>query len=314
MKEAADVTSDDVGAAGLLGAGTLVAASPTTKGRLLGFKRVYHGTTPENKKSILREGFKKSHGGRGGASEAVGSSSYMRESAGKVHVTRLRPVAKAFTAFADKDISDSLRRAMTGGKPFTMGEKIKLIKKLNPLSSSGVVTADMPIGQFDRFEIDPDMVPIEIRRKYPNLVKNIAARGAEDIDPVYVHNLSPSRYLKRLGAHVKALPEYVKKHPGRFASGVGLGALGAGGVILGGRHFVKKYGPNAEKKASAVSDVSNAIRELENDTDPEMLAGRLIESGRGRVLKPIVESSAVRPSLLKLRNEYRNIIGEKPGD
>jgi hypothetical protein len=53
-----------VGGAGILGGAGLV-ASPTTRGRLLGYKRAYHGTDPEAAKSIREVGLKRSFGGSG---------------------------------------------------------------------------------------------------------------------------------------------------------------------------------------------------------------------------------------------------------
>jgi len=102
----------------------------------------------------------------------------------------------------------------------------------------------MPFEQYKRFEVDPDSSDVFMRAKHPNLAREVAVRGAEDIDPKYVHNQKPGRYFSRLGGFIKNMPGYVKANPKRFALGATGTAVGLGSVYAGGSHFVNKFRPS----------------------------------------------------------------------
>ncbi len=113
---------------------------------------------------------------------------------------------------------------------------------------------------------------------------------------------SPDRFVGRV-AKVQSGGQHVSRS-GRIGALVGSPAFK--------EWHIDKTPPELMKEATSIGEV---ISRAEKEVDPEALAERLMETSRTvKALKPIVESSVVRPSLLKLRNEYRNIIGEKPGD
>lgn len=316
-KEKKKITAKDVGLAGLTGTGALVVASPHTKGKLLGYKRVYHGTSPENKQKILEEGLKASHGGKGGAGAAVESEYFKTRSAGKVHVTGIKPVAHQFSSItADrigKEIED-LYNAYDTGKisEIELNKGMKKLRnkaiKISLLGHKGTVTADMPYTQFHKFEADPDLRPFSSEW----LSKRVAARGGEDIAPEYVHNLNPGRYLKRLGKHLRGLPEYVAHHPGRFATGAGMAALGTGGAVYGGGKLLKKFYPQLLKKES--SDLTQIPEEVfqaaQQEADPERIAERLSQTRYGRLAKPVLEEKKARRLMSKIRSRYHRFLKE----
>ena len=170
-----------------LGAGGLLARAgldPVT-GRVT----VYHGTHPDSVQSIMRKGLDPSYGGSG-ASKTHGSGKFINHSKGKIHVTRIKPIASFFSRFQESGY----------GKKTT---------------GNGVITANIPMEEYDKFKADPDM-----QGKY----KFVASTTT---DPIRKENLKGNRgyYLSR-AKDLNKMPRYIMKHPVRFAGGAGLSGLG----------------------------------------------------------------------------------------
>ena len=232
-----------IGGAGLL-------ASPTTRGRLGGYQRVYHGTGTDVAKNIREQGMLTRFGGSGAAAlhdapmidkELVEQArrGEVRDLAGKVltpddltptftkhtrgcvHVAPSRTVAGLFSKFTGK------------GKG----------------QAPAVVKADLPIELWEKFEKDPDMFGPDVTKKMPDPVaKHFGARSTEDVASRYIHGGRGFSRTGLMGERLRALPGYAAKHPGRFGLGVGAVGLGAAGVGWGGHQLVKKIMAMREKK------------------------------------------------------------------
>ena len=193
----------DVAMAG--GGAALVAGS---RHRLLGTKRVYHGTTADRWREIKRHGLDPKFGGTGAATHS-GAKSFQEGSRGKVHVTSSKPSARFFARY---------NASKTGKK-------------------GKVVAMNMDYGKYKRMEIDPDM----LAGPAPDFLKrHLATRGTEAVTPAEIKGSKASLGAKAR-RRLSKLPDYVRKHPGRF----GLGALGLGaGAYLaqkGARNLAARY-------------------------------------------------------------------------
>jgi cell wall-associated NlpC family hydrolase len=315
-KDDSKVTAKDIGLGAMALGGAGVVAHPQTRGSLLGFKRVYHGTSAENLEKVRNEGLLTSHGGRGGASEAVGSKKYVANSTGKVHVTSIKPMARFYSAMNDPEMKSLgpriqfLESKLQGGgiseqefaqysrelekKYQARNEAMKGLPKkvLNPLYGN-VASIDMPYDQFHRFEIDPDQFGGEVPKDKRFLAKRFAARGPENIEALHVRGGGAGRALKRTGSFLKNLPKYVAAHPGRFAAGVGATALGTAGAIYGGSQLAQKFIPGFQEKQGSKSVVDPYWDDM---VDPLVQFGDDLESdpATAPVAKVINENRHVR--------------------
>ena len=201
-----------VGGAGLYGGGRLMYRGLPM---VLGQQRVYHGTSKTNAAKIKDEGFKTKYGGINGSSAHVGSASYVKNSAGKIHVSPFKRVASGFATLNGLDKGKSEKEKM-----------LAMLKGVALRSAGGgaVVTAHVPYDEFKRnFKIDPDMDG------------GFAFTTDADIDRNFVGKKSVFR-----GVSGGGVLRYAKKYPGRFARGAGLGALGAGVAVLSARQMTPR--------------------------------------------------------------------------
>lgn len=208
--------------------GTGMATGSRARGRLLGYKRVYHGTTPEIAEKIRREGLKASMGGTGAAADhakifegrEVGSapSDYEKASKGRVHVTGKRSTAGGFAAFRRADANPGARvYEMMGGQIFPGRYK------------KGIIEAHIPDELWQKFEVDPDAAG----RAGSVSGKHQAARGAVDVDPRFIRGSEGFSRRALLKERLRGLPSYIKRNPIRFAKGVGAVGGGAGLAAYG---------------------------------------------------------------------------------
>ena len=182
-----------------LGAGAL--AGKASVPRLLGYHKVYHGTSSETAKKILKEGFDPSKGGSGAAK---GHSRYESQSAGKIHVTKNPLIARMFAAFTDR------------GAPLTDGSQMQKAIVDSLKLRGGVVSARIPQSYWEGMKPDPDM----------GGVKPAAATFHHKIEPKYVDRAVG---VKNILPHLspKHLSKYYKNHAGRALTGLGLAAGGS---------------------------------------------------------------------------------------
>ena len=88
------------GILGTAGAGALLYAN---RDRLLGYHKVFHGTSGAAAESIINEGLDPNWGGKGGAAEIADRGDFVEQSKGKVHFSKLRRVARGYADTVDPD-------------------------------------------------------------------------------------------------------------------------------------------------------------------------------------------------------------------
>ena len=188
-------------AIGSLAAGALALRN---RDRLLGYHKVYHGTSGSAADSIQREGLDPNWGGKGGAAETAQNtdmgSGFVNNSHNKVHYTKLRRVAQGYADTVDKD----------GGR---------------------VLTAYIPNSQWDESEVDPDA------RWGMNTSKNVAATT---YDPITVQNLKASALDYSTKENLK---DYYSTGSGlaRAATGVSIAAGGGLAAGLAAKALTKRF-------------------------------------------------------------------------
>jgi hypothetical protein len=205
-------------AAGMVGAGGLAALGPGTRGRLLGYQRVYHGTTEPAARQIGESGLLASKGSTGATTASgMGSSAdpFFTETRGKVHVTPRKNVARLYANYM----------------------------KRHGRGKGAVVAADLPMEIWEKLQRDPMSAP-------PLTGRTIAARGATDVPSKYIRGGKGFSRLELMKERLRGLPSYIAKHPGRFA--VGLAGLG-GGLYLAhrGAKALRPHLEGGEQKTAA---------------------------------------------------------------
>lgn len=204
------------GAVALGGAG--VAASPHTRGAILGYKRVYHGTDEDAARVIREQGLRTSKGGSGAAA-VHGGRDFVEHSTGRVHVAPSKTTAKAFAQF-------------TGQGKGRKGEVLK---------------ADLPLGLYEKFEADPDMFG---QADLPESVKkHFAVRSTSDVPSEFIHGGKGFSRIGRLKSLARGMPGYIKQHPRRFAGGLAAAGLGTTAAVLGGREVLNRMRANRQQNS-----------------------------------------------------------------
>ena len=204
-----------------LGAGLYAAKASVPK--LLGYHKVYHGTSEDKAQSILRGGFDPKKGGTGAAK---GHRGFERQSAGKIHVTKSYPNARMFAAFTSE------------GKPLeSIDQQAKAALDALKLRGS-VLHARVPQSYWDAMKPDPDM----------GNVKPTAATFHHKIDPKYVGGAGS---VKSIAPHLSAkhLLKYYRANPGRALTGLGLAAGGSALIASQIPKIKAKFKSNPESTA-----------------------------------------------------------------
>lgn len=228
---------------GVVAGGAGLAAGVTAApDMMLGRKTLYHGTSVGNARSIEKEGFKPSTG-LGGASEGINKKEYIEQSKGKTHFTSAKPLANSFADFvgtanltAAQEQLDAAKERFNDARMDPDMEPRLLedieraeqhVKSMSDVKKGKVLKVNVPYHMYDEMEVDPHILQ-------PNLPKEFGGRlvGAtytEPIDPKYVVNGENGMTIaQRLAQSAQDFPGYIKRHPGRFASGAGLIGGGAG--------------------------------------------------------------------------------------
>lgn len=236
-------------ALGTIAAGGLTAKATGASGlaRAVGAKRVFHGTSNEAAKAILRDGLRASYGASaGGSSQAAGDARFLTESKNRIHVASGFG-SRLAVANRHAGLSAAQAAAVKAGRNLSESE----VQKAYLMGSGGrTLEAALPFEEFKRtFEQDPDHIP------------GLAFRGERDLA---AKNFKQSRgYGHILRARSKDLGAYIKNHPGRFASGVALLAAPAAAGYGTYRVLKRKSQSSKDKTAgvrlAAFSDELSAI-------------------------------------------------------
>lgn len=212
----------------LAGAGATV---PIAAPRILGTKRIYHGTSKENWENIKNEGLRHDLGGRNGASMTEDS---LEQSQNMTHLTAKRKIGNYHANFSDlpeEELSRMNRLAR-------IGVKTPIFDK--PKNGIGhVLSGNIPFEKWQQMEIDPifneELMGNKDNRLVNAVMRDNAVRGSIDVLPVELDG-TDVQMAERLKYFGEKFPDYVKKFPGRFALGAGtLGAGVAGGYALGNK-------------------------------------------------------------------------------
>lgn len=233
------------GAAGLVGAG-VVADAPS---KLLGYHNIYHGTSKENAKNILKNGLRKAHGGTRGSKVGTGAERDAFVSTAKKHVymTKNKMVARTFAGDSAKFINEHGHNSNeTAFKAVVDG-----------LKNGKVLKARVSHNQYRKgFEMDPDSFDAMTRMFTPHdRLKDTAARSRRDIG---AHQFSGGKGSKGIGSFLSKnnLKRYYGSANGRARAAMGAAQLVGGSALIGGAAFHHKVtnGPLARsEKANKVT-------------------------------------------------------------
>lgn len=274
IKLANDTESGPWGDAALAAGGGGLTVS--AKDRLLGRKTLFHGTTADNAAAIKREGFKLSDG-LGGASESVADAAYMENSKGKIHLSPQRFIANGFGAIAsDPAVRDLGResKSLKSQLELLHSEKVPLSELTDHLDKrfdledrldavhgqladrsgnhilQGVVRSpkrvggetlkvSVPYGEYKAMEVDPDIA----QGLNPWAARQLAVRTDTPPESKYIQGaVDDLGRVGRLKESLRLMPDYIKAHPGRFASGVGLAGTGLGAAGLATHNLMRDEG------------------------------------------------------------------------
>ena len=193
--------------------------------RLLGYHKVYHGTTNKNAHSIRSKGFDPSKGGTG-ASKI--NSSYLGQSAGKVHVTKTKLSAHMYAG----DLGGKIK-AEKARNPINPNKRATLIDALKDsyTGKGSVVKARVPHSTWGRMKVDedssagaPDHAFIQER------MKERAATYDRKIDKKFV--IGKGGGGMSMYATKKNLRRYLSTKSGRMRALGGVGQLAAGSALI----------------------------------------------------------------------------------
>lgn len=233
------------GAAGVGGVAAISKSKPLATGR----ETLYHGTHQAAVPAIQAGGLKPRSAVGGHGITDVLPDAVREEGKRYAYMTPSKMEARSYAAQADA-IQSAKGNIVEARMNMALDPKSQA-RILNPFSNKGVVKAEVPVWklrQQGRIVANPEleglgrkewvdrMVSRARRNPFaapPNrMMGNIAYKSLEQArvirDGVGPEHIVGNSKFQRLG--MRELGEYVRAHPGRFAGGVGLGALGLAGV------------------------------------------------------------------------------------
>lgn len=186
---------------------------------LLGYHNVYHGTSKANAKSALKTGLDPRRGGSGGASSSVSdknmSEVFKRRSAGKVHVTKEKNIARGFAGITGGNSGSN--NVMLGFTDHVFGGKGRVLK------------AKVTDSHWRNMKIDTDVSPDN---------KNLASTTHHKIPSSQIHG---SKDFKGISGVVNknTLHRYYSSEAGRAraAKGALKGIGGAAALITAAKNI-----------------------------------------------------------------------------
>ena len=230
-----------LGAFGVLGGGGALLTTPlSTRSRLGGYKRVYHGTTPDAAAGIRAEGLQRRFGGTGiAAADVLAGHNVGDRARENVYFTPKKGVGEDYVRKAShtKNLLDTgYSRAQLMGIESVddyskMRESIaKALQKTEAEKAkyrSGLAKIDLPMEMWERAKTDP--LPAKLESEQAAMILS------EDIDPKFIHG--GGGRAREILRRTMRIPQYAVKYPKRFLKGVGgvapgLGLLGGGAALI----------------------------------------------------------------------------------
>lgn len=210
--------------------------------KLLGYHNMYHGTSKENAKDILKNGLRKAHGGSRGAKVGNDAERAHFVNAAKKHVymTKNKMVARTFAGDSAKFINQygvHDPRAAQGAI-------------VDGIKNGKVLKARVSHNQYHKgFKMDPDSFTVFDRMAHPEeTLKQRAARSKADIG---AHQFSGGKGSKGIRSFLTKnnLKRYYGSASGRSRAAIGAAQLVGGSALvagaaahhnLSGGHFAKE--------------------------------------------------------------------------
>lgn len=219
--------------------GTGVAKNQFSKGNITGRQTVYHGTTPDKKRSILSQGLKATSDKSAVNTKVLKDRSpdLYEKSMGKSYFTPSKLDAAGYAAGAEyrpKGMEPGLKHAV---KSYITGK--------------GIVKANLPTWKMDTVrnpEVDMgfknwvDGLPTEVRDLTPD--KDLKALFNQVDRVVVVEGDTPTKYIKggedysRAGA--REIFDFIKNNKLQALRGNAIAAAGLVPAAIGGYHLLKK--------------------------------------------------------------------------
>jgi len=181
--------------------------------KLLGSKRLYHGTCPDAAELIRKNGLQAQLGGTGAA---AAHPSFVAASSNKCHVTTQRLVAKLFEK--QRDPHNPLNLLDEHGRGAVFRETAK---SMISRGGRGFVKIHLPYEHFAHMKKDPD-VPFGYTTE-------------KNIESAYVRD-GPKNILSRVLKLSRLYPNYARQFPQRIAGGV----VQTTAALIIGRYFSTK--------------------------------------------------------------------------
>jgi hypothetical protein len=254
---------------GLLGAGALTLSHSALKKNLTGRETFYHGTDPQNVPAIKQEGIRPS--AKPGSStilETINPEAGIK-SKDLAFITTNKADARSY-AIKQQDINNIIKKQKQFGLDLNpmdimnvnsvFHEDLSKRNPKNPFNNSGIIKAEMPTWKkeisdllLQNPETEKGFVPgLGTKKEFDTLNQAKGIKGG--LSPEFIKG-SP----KYKGLGLSELGQYIKAKPGSFTKGLGLGALGLGGVGFGAKKLYDHYSKEASLAVPSLENLGLGI-------------------------------------------------------
>lgn len=300
------------GAGGVAGVGAGGVLLSKARPHVTGRQRLYHGTTGEAARKVRESGLLPAAAVDTPAITDILADDIKADAKKLVYLTPKRMEAGGYAGQADF-IAANPKNFLS---PLLMPQRAKATVKgmLNPVHP-GIVTADVPTwkpeiadkikknpearGSFDEFRkhVRSKMLfpppDDQIRALHKSLDRAVAIDGG-----VPAEFIRGSDKFKKLT--LREMKEYARARPGRFAGGLGLGALGLASVGAGASTLADIGSRQKEAAADREARIANAV----DNVGLGMLAAPSAAYMTGSLLKRIPKTRAAGAALQQRVNDF----------
>lgn len=201
---------------------------------MMGYQDIHHGTSKETAAKIRTEGLDPQKGGAShGASSAVASPRFLENSKGHVHVATGSMTARFYA-----NLAENSAEAKKKGLSFGMND---IGNSLVNGAKGEVLSGALPYGDFaDKFAPDPDSNGF---RSTSRVAPSAFTTKLKDV----------AQHARRDPGHVA---QFIKKHPGAFAKGVGKAVIPPALALAGGTWLGHNINERRKEKAPETTKTS----------------------------------------------------------